>query len=56
MNIGVNKFMREKDQSHLFLNPFLYQQFNKVLIQKPSLKLKRASNAGVDAWWLGKTP
>jgi hypothetical protein len=44
------------NQSNVFVKPFLYQQMSQSVIQKPSLKPQTASNAYVEARWLGKTP
>jgi hypothetical protein len=35
---------------------FLHQLISQSAVQKPSLKPQTASNAGVEARWLGKTP
>ena len=43
-------------QSNIFLNLFLHQPMSQSAIQKPSLKPQIASNADVEARWLGKTP
>uniref|UniRef100_A0A4W5N933 Xyloside xylosyltransferase 1 n=1 Tax=Hucho hucho TaxID=62062 RepID=A0A4W5N933_9TELE len=44
------------NQSNLFIKPFLHQLMPQSAIQKHSLKPQTASNAGVKARWLGKTP
>ena len=44
------------NQSHLFIKAFVHQQMSQNVIQKPSLKPQSASNADVEARWLGKTP
>ena len=44
------------NQLHLFVKPFLHQLMSQSAVQKPSLKPQTASNAGVEAWWLGKLP
>ena len=41
---------------HVFIKPFLHQLMSQSAEQKPSLKPPTASNAGVVARWLGKTP
>jgi hypothetical protein len=43
-------------QSNVFIKPFLHQLISQSAVQKPSLKLQTASNAGVEACWLRKTP
>ena len=43
------------NQSNVFIMPFLHQLMSQSAVQKPSLKPQTASNAGVEAWWLGKT-
>ena len=56
---GILK-MKIKDltvnQSNVFMKHFLIQQMSQSAIQKSSLKPQTASNADVDARWLGKTP
>jgi hypothetical protein len=42
--------------SNVFIKPFLHQLMSQSAVQKPSLKPQAASNAGVEAQWLGKTP
>ena len=42
--------------SNLFIKSFLHQLMSQSAVQKPRLKLQTASNAGVEARWLGKTP
>ena len=42
-------------KSNVFIKPFLHQLISQSAVQKPSLKPQTASNAGVEAWWLGKT-
>jgi hypothetical protein len=44
------------NQSNVFIKPFLHQLMSQSSVQKPSLKPQTASNAGVEARWLGKTP
>jgi hypothetical protein len=44
------------NQSNVFIKPFLHQPMSQSALQKPSLKPQKASNAGVEAWWPGKTP
>jgi hypothetical protein len=44
------------NQSNVFIKPFLHQPMSQRAIQKPSLKPQTASNAGVEARRLGKTP
>jgi hypothetical protein len=44
------------NQSHLFMKPFSHQLMSQSAIQKPSLKHETASNADVEAHWLGKNP
>ena len=46
----------DDNQSHLFIKPFLHQLMSQSAVQKPSLKPQTASNADVEARWLGKTP
>ena len=41
---------------YIYIKPFLHQQMSQSAIQKPSLKPQTASNADVEARWLGKTP
>ena len=41
---------------NVFIKPFLHQLISQNAVQKPSLKPQTASNAGVEARWLGKTP
>ena len=43
------------NQSNVFIKP-LHQLMSQSAVQKPSLKTQTASNAGVEAQWLGKTP
>jgi hypothetical protein len=43
-------------KSILFIKPFLHLLMSQSAVQKPSLKPQTASNAGVEARWLGKTP
>jgi hypothetical protein len=43
-------------KSNVFIKPFLHQLISQSAVQEPSLKLQTASNAGVEARWLGKTP
>jgi hypothetical protein len=42
--------------SNVFIKPLLHQPMSQSAVQKPSLKPQAASNAGVEARWLGKTP
>ena len=42
-------------QSNIFIKPYLHQLMSQSAVQKPSLKLQTASNADVEARWLGKT-
>jgi hypothetical protein len=44
------------NQSNVFIKPSLHQLMSQSDLQKPSLKPQTASNAGVEARWLGKTP
>jgi hypothetical protein len=39
-----------------FTQSILHQQFSQSDLQKPILKLQRASIADAEAQWLGKTP
>ena len=43
-------------KSNVFLKPFLHQLISQSAVQEPSLKTQTASNAGVEAQCLGKTP
>jgi hypothetical protein len=43
-------------KSNVCIKPFLHQLMSQSAVQKPSLKPQTASNAGVEAQWLGKTP
>ena len=43
-------------KSNVFIKPFLHQLISQSAVQKPSLKPQTASNAGVEARWLGRTP
>ena len=43
-------------KSNVFIKPFLHQLITQSAVQKPSLKPQTASNAGVEARWLGTTP
>ena len=43
------------NQSNVFIKP-LHQLMSQSAVQKRSLKPQTASNAGVEARWLGKTP
>ncbi|CDQ99316.1 unnamed protein product [Oncorhynchus mykiss] len=43
------------NQSNVFIKPSLHQM-SQSAVQKPSLKPQTASNVGVEARWLGKTP
>jgi hypothetical protein len=43
------------NQSNVFIKPFLHQLMSQSAVQKPSIKPQTASNAGVEAQWLGKT-
>ena len=43
-------------KSNVFIKPFLHQLMSQSAVQKPSLKPQTASNAGVEARLLGKTP
>ena len=40
---------------YLFRKPFLHRPMSQNAVQKPSLKPQTASNADVEARWLGKT-
>uniref|UniRef100_A0A4W5K7K9 Uncharacterized protein n=1 Tax=Hucho hucho TaxID=62062 RepID=A0A4W5K7K9_9TELE len=61
---GTCQFVRESPPppqvhvslSNVFIKPFLHQLMSQSAVQKPSLKPQTASNAGVKALWLGKTP
>ena len=44
------------NQSNAFMKPFLHQLMSQSAVLKPSLKPQTASNTGVEARWLGKTP
>jgi hypothetical protein len=44
------------NQKNVFMKPFLHQPMSQSAVQKHSLKLQTASNAYVEAQWLGKTP
>ena len=46
--------LRVKNQS--INQMYLHQLMLQSAVQKPSLKPQTTSNAGVEAWWLGKTP
>ena len=41
-------------KSKVFIKPFVHQLIPQSAVQKPSLKPQTASNAGVEARWLGK--
>ena len=43
------------NQSNIFIKSFLHQLMSQSDVQKPSLKPQTASNAGVEARWLGRT-
>jgi hypothetical protein len=43
------------NKSNVFLKPFLHQLMSQSAVQKPSLKRQTASNAGVEARWLGNS-
>ena len=42
-------------QSNVFIKPFLHQQMSQSAMQRLRLKPQTASNAGVEARWLGNT-
>ena len=48
-NISIN-------QSNVFIKPFVHQLISQSAVLKPSLNPQTASNAGVEARGLGKTP
>jgi hypothetical protein len=43
------------NQSNIFMKPVLHHPMSQSAIQKPSQNPQTASNADVEAWWLGKT-
>jgi hypothetical protein len=47
---------KSRPENGYLIKTFYISSCHKVLIQKLSLKPQRASNADVEAWWLGKTP
>ena len=49
-------FQVELIKSNVFIKTFVHQLISQSAVQKPSLKPQTASNAGVEARWLGKTP
>ena len=57
MGLGTAKYKGDKSiKSNVFIWPFVHQLISQSAVQKPSLKPQTASNAGVEACWLGKTP
>ena len=51
-----NRSTNDQIKSNVFMYPFVHQLISQSAVQKPSLKPQTASNAGVEARWLGKTP
>ena len=54
--VPVHTASRVQIKSNVFILPFVHQLISQSAVQKPSLKPQTASNAGVEARWLGKTP
>ena len=55
VRVTIGFLVTSLTKSNVFIKPFLHQLISQSAVQKPSLKPQTASNAGVEARWLGKT-